>query len=262
MGVQRDDVAVADQAQRTARSRLGADVQNTRAVGGSAHPGIGNPHHVGDALAQQLAGDGQLAPFGHAGGTARAGIAQHQHGIRGDIQVGVVEAGHHVAHVVEHHGGPLVHQQGRGGRAALDHCAAGRQVAAHHGQALRRLERGIDGGDAQLGQLVRGEVEDFGGRRQAVPELLVVLHDDQVRVAGQDEVGVLAPQVCSAVPLMICARCFDADVAQYRFGGHADSFGARCGLWLLVLGQLGSQGVTDGVSDLVDAVEDGAELFA
>lgn len=80
MGVQRDDVAVADQAQRTARSRLGADVQNTRAVGGSAHPGIGNPHHVGDALAQQLAGDGQLAPFGHAGGTARAGIAQHQHG--------------------------------------------------------------------------------------------------------------------------------------------------------------------------------------
>lgn len=181
MGVQRDDVAVADQAQRTARSRLGADVQNTRAVGGSAHPGIGNPHHVGDALAQQLAGDGQLAPFGHAGGTARAGIAQHQHGIRGDIQVGVVEAGHHVAHVVEHHGGPLVHQQGRGGRAALDHCAAGRQVAAHHGQALRRLERGIDGGDdlcggGDAGGQVVGDGLAADGQRVGVQQGLDGLH--------------------------------------------------------------------------------------
>ena len=45
-----------------------------------------------------------------------------------------------------------------GGRAAFDHCAGGRQVAAHHGQALRRLERGIDGGDDVCGG------GDAGGR--------------------------------------------------------------------------------------------------
>jgi RNA polymerase sigma-70 factor (ECF subfamily) len=73
MGVKRDDIAVAHQGQRPSRRRFRAHMENASPIRGSAHPGVGDADHVGDALFEQLAGNRQLAPLGHAGGATRSG---------------------------------------------------------------------------------------------------------------------------------------------------------------------------------------------
>ena len=65
--VELDHVAVAHQRQRPAGGRFGRDVQHDGAVGGAAHARVGDAHHVGDALAQQLRRQRHVADLGHAG---------------------------------------------------------------------------------------------------------------------------------------------------------------------------------------------------
>ena len=62
-------------------------MQDAGAVARAAHARIGDAHHVAHALLQQLLRDRQHAPFRHAGAALRAGIAQHQHVVRRDVEI-------------------------------------------------------------------------------------------------------------------------------------------------------------------------------
>ena len=63
-----DQVAGPHEGERAADRGFGRDVQDAGAVGGAAHPGVRDAHHVAHALLEQLLRHRQHAPFGHAGG--------------------------------------------------------------------------------------------------------------------------------------------------------------------------------------------------
>ena len=67
VAIELDPVAVAHRRQRAAGARLGRHVQHHGAVGGAAHARIGDAHHVGHALRQQLGRQAHVADLGHAG---------------------------------------------------------------------------------------------------------------------------------------------------------------------------------------------------
>ena len=71
---------------------FGRDVQHDGAEGGAAHARVGDAHHVLHALLRQLLRDRQVAGLGHAGRAARAGVAQHEHVVGGDVESRVVDA--------------------------------------------------------------------------------------------------------------------------------------------------------------------------
>ena len=65
--IEADDVARADKGERTADVELGRDMQDDGPVGGSAHPTVGDPHHVAHPLTKQSLGDGQVPTSGIPG---------------------------------------------------------------------------------------------------------------------------------------------------------------------------------------------------
>ena len=91
-----DPVAGLDDGERAADGGFGRDVEDDGAEGGAAHAGVGDAHHVFDALAGELHGDGQIAGFGHAGCALGAGVAEDEDVVGGDVEVGIVDAGGHV----------------------------------------------------------------------------------------------------------------------------------------------------------------------
>src|SRR5580693_408540 len=95
-------------------------MQYARPVAGAAHPRIGDPHHVADALGQQVVGDGQHAVLGHAGTALRSGVTQDQHRVGGDVQRRVVDAFGQVVVVVEDDRGTGVLEQAPFGGDVLD----------------------------------------------------------------------------------------------------------------------------------------------
>ncbi len=66
------------------------------------------------------------------GAPLRAGIAQHQHVVGVDVEIGIVDAQRHVLDGFEHHGAAGVLQQLRARRRLLDDGAARREVAVQH----------------------------------------------------------------------------------------------------------------------------------
>ncbi len=78
---------------------------------GARHAAVANAHHVAHALAQQFFGDGKIAPFGHSRRADGAGIAQDDHPILGNIEIGVVERAVHLGGVVENDGRAAVAQE-------------------------------------------------------------------------------------------------------------------------------------------------------
>ena len=86
LDVDLDHVAGPDQGQRAADRGLGRDVQDAGAVGGAAHPRVGDPHHLAHALLEQLHRQRQHAPFGHAG-AHRAGVLEHQDVVGRDVEI-------------------------------------------------------------------------------------------------------------------------------------------------------------------------------
>jgi hypothetical protein len=139
-------------------------------------------------------------------------------------------------------------------------------TAATPGLTARSRDGGTQSDTQFLAQSIEVtlcSIKDFGGRRSAVSDRRIVLHDHEMSVTSQDVVGFFALPVGRAWSLMVRSRRFDSDVAQYRFGGgHADSFWGEVQECLPALGELGSQAVADGIGDLVDTIEDGAELIA
>ena len=89
--VELDQVSGTHQAEGTALSRFRGDVQHDGAEGGAAHPCVGDAHHILDAEPRELLWDRQIARFWHAGRAFRARVAQHQHRLRGDVEVRIVD---------------------------------------------------------------------------------------------------------------------------------------------------------------------------
>ena len=86
--VQPDQVTVLHQGQRATSRALRGAVQHHGAVRRAAHPGVGDPHHVGDPSSGQPLGDGDRSRLRHPG-RYRTGVAQHQHVLLGHVQVRV-----------------------------------------------------------------------------------------------------------------------------------------------------------------------------
>ena len=78
---------------------------------GAAHARVRQAQHVAHARFQQFFGNGQVAPLGHAGGSHRAGIAQHQHGVFIAIERLIGHGLEHLGLAVKDQRLAAVHQQ-------------------------------------------------------------------------------------------------------------------------------------------------------
>ncbi len=144
LAVQLDPVAVAHRRQRAARGGLRRDVQHHGAVGRAAHARIGDPHHVLDALPQQLRRQAHVADLGHAGVALGSAVLHHQHRVGVDLERFVDDAGLVVLQVFEHDRAATVLQQRRCRGRRFEHRAARRQIAAQHADAAVRNQRTIE----------------------------------------------------------------------------------------------------------------------
>src|SRR5437867_8707120 len=75
--VQLYKIPVLHKRERSAHCSFGVYVQDDRAIGSSAHPGVGDAHHVRDPLLQELCRDRELAPLGHAWRPSGSGVFEH-----------------------------------------------------------------------------------------------------------------------------------------------------------------------------------------
>ena len=82
---------------------LRSNVQDDRTERCAAHAAIGYPHHVSDALRQQLGGDTDIAELGHARIAARSNPLQDEHGIGIDFESGAVDPSVQILDALEHH---------------------------------------------------------------------------------------------------------------------------------------------------------------
>ena len=110
-------------------------MEDDGAVGGAAHAPVGDAHHVAHALLQQLLGQAHFAFLRHAGEAARTNPLEHHHTLRGDIEIGVVDALVVVFNVLEDDGAPTVLQQFRRGRGRFDHRAVRTEIAVEDRRA-------------------------------------------------------------------------------------------------------------------------------
>ncbi len=86
-------------------------------------------------------GDRQITRLRHAGCALGAGIAQHQHVVGVDVEIGIVDPQRHVLDGFEHHGAPGMLQQFRARRRLLDDGSARREVAVQHRHRAFFLDR-------------------------------------------------------------------------------------------------------------------------
>ena len=153
------------QRQRAADGGFRRNMQHDGAERRAAHARVRNPHHVLDAGARELLRDRQIAGLRHARRALRAGVAQHQHVVGGDIEIGIVDPQRHVLHGVEHHGAAGVLQQLRARRRMLDHGAARREIAVQHRHRALRLDRIVARADGVLSRHFLGTGDDVAQRR-------------------------------------------------------------------------------------------------
>ena len=86
-------------------------MEHDRAVGRAAHARIGDAHHVGDALAQNLRRQGHVPDFRHPGISARAAVLKHHDAVFVDVERFVVDAGVEIFDRLENNGTSAMLQQ-------------------------------------------------------------------------------------------------------------------------------------------------------
>ena len=107
-------------------------MQHTCSVGRAAHARVGDPHHVANALLEQLLRNREHAPLRHTRSAERSGGLQDQHGILGNGQIRAVDARFQIVVIFEDDcGAGMIQQLGRG-RRGLDDGSVGRQAAAQN----------------------------------------------------------------------------------------------------------------------------------
>ena len=119
----------------------GRHMQHDGAERGAAHARVGDADHVLDAALRELLRDRQVAGLGHAFGRVRAGILQHQHVLRRNVERRIVDARGKIGERGEHHRPALVLEQPGIGRRALEDGAPRREVAEQRDETAVRLER-------------------------------------------------------------------------------------------------------------------------
>ena len=119
-------------------------VQHHCAIRRAAHASIGNAHHIGHALSQQLGGQAHVAHFGHARVTLWPTVLHHQNRVGSDCQLRVIDAGLVHVEVLEDHGLSAMLHQGRGRSGWLEYRAQRRQVAAQYADTAIGHQRVID----------------------------------------------------------------------------------------------------------------------
>ena len=68
---------------------------------GATHARVAEAHHVAYSALQQLFGQRQESPFGHARAALRPSVAHHKHVLRINIKVRDINAVFHIVMVVE-----------------------------------------------------------------------------------------------------------------------------------------------------------------
>ena len=113
----------------------------------------------------ELPRDRQIAGLRHARRALGAGIAQHQHVVGVDVELGIVDPQRHVLDGFEHHGAAGMLQQFRARRRMLDHRAARREIAVQHRHRAFRLDRIVARTDRVLPRHLLGAGDDIAQRR-------------------------------------------------------------------------------------------------
>src|SRR5689334_22844481 len=111
---------------------------------GAAHARVRDSNHVLDALTPELPRDGQVARLWHAGRAFRTRVAEHQHVVRPNLQIRIINAPGHVGDGVEDDGSPGMLQKSWSRGTVLDHGSARGQVTAQNGHGADRLD-GVGG---------------------------------------------------------------------------------------------------------------------
>ena len=119
-------------------------MQDDGAESGAAHPRVRYPHHVLDALPAELHRYREVAGLGHAGRALRPRVAQHEHVVGRDVEVGRVDPRREIVERIEHDGATAVGEQRPARRRMLDHGTAGREIAAEHRDRAARMDRIVD----------------------------------------------------------------------------------------------------------------------
>ena len=79
-------------------------MEHDRAIGRTAHAGVGNAHHILDAGLGEFGWDRQIARLWHRGFAGRAGILQHQKVVRRHVKIRIVDARGEIFERIEHDG--------------------------------------------------------------------------------------------------------------------------------------------------------------
>ena len=89
-------------------------MQNDRAVGGSAHPGVGDANHIFHAALEKFRGELHVSDFGHAGIAFRTRILEHQHAVFINVEMRIIDALLIVLDRFEHdRAATMIHELGR-----------------------------------------------------------------------------------------------------------------------------------------------------
>ena len=110
-------------------------------VGGAAHAGIRDAHHVGDARLRSFGGRPMLPTSAMPGIALGAAVLEHQHAVLVDIEIRIVDARVVMLDALEDHGAPAMPHEARGRRGRLHHRTVGREIAAQHRDAALRGRR-------------------------------------------------------------------------------------------------------------------------
>ena len=187
--VEPDRIAVLHQPQRPAGGGFGRDMQHDRPERGTAHPCIRDAHHVLDALARKLERNRNVARFRHPRRATRSGIAQDEHVVARDIEIGRVDPRREIIERIEDDGTAAMRQQCRRRRSMFDDGAVRGEVAPEHGDRASGVDRVVDAPDDLLpGDGFRGGNElaqrPARYRRNIQMEQRTQLAQDGVQAAG------------------------------------------------------------------------------
>src|SRR5262249_34448274 len=142
-----DAVAAADEAEGAAGRRIRGHMQYYRPERGAAHPCVRDSDHILDPPLGEFFREGEVARRGHAFARVRAGILQHQHVLRSDVERWVVDARGKIGKGGENHCPARVFEQFCIGRRALEDGALGSEVSKQGNEPSLRFERLVAAGN-------------------------------------------------------------------------------------------------------------------